>query len=167
MAIKYDGSHGTAVITRTRVGFVVGLGAVRTADRPVQTVCAPNGPFWHPLRYAESYQFRPAAGGRIYRPKASVWSRLAPWHHGRRLRWGVRPKNVTLTCCAPGGAGCSKRKRCEPSATLYSKWLYSREHDDGAWADYGVRTGRTSPSRESLYVAARSAHPGSTFWRGG
>ena len=31
----------------------------------------------------------------------------------------------------------------------------------------GVRTGRTSPSRESLNVAAGSAHPGRTFWRGG
>ena len=41
------------------------------------------------------------------------------WRSNQRCGWG------------------SKRKRCEPSATLYRKWLYSREHDDGAWADYG------------------------------
>ena len=41
------------------------------------------------------------------------------WRSSQRRGWG------------------SKRMRCEPSAVLFRNWLYSEEHDHGAWAAFG------------------------------
>ena len=41
------------------------------------------------------------------------------WRSSQRRGWG------------------SKRMRCEPSAALFRNWLYSEEHDHGAWVALG------------------------------
>ena len=72
------------------------------------------------------------------------------WRSSQRRGWG------------------SKRMRCEPSAALFRNWLYSEEHDHGAWAAFGGPYGADgSRPRESLNISLGSAHPGRTFWRGG
>ena len=51
-----------------------------------------------------SFNQPPCRGQNLSPTGAVVRSPLAPWHHGRRLRWAVRPESAILTCCAPGGA---------------------------------------------------------------
>ena len=74
------------------------------------------------------------------------------WWCGNRIRGADGAVN--------GGAASLLRRCTENGFTLGSTTMV-------LGLITGVRTGRTSPSRESLNVAARSAHPGSTFWRGG
>ena len=62
------------------------------------------------ISFNQPSEAKPIAQARLF-----VRSPLAPWHHGRRLRWAVRPKSAILTCCAPGGAaiwaGCAQNGR--------------------------------------------------------